>query len=86
MARIEVFTAGTFLCEEMVKQVQELACSKCDVFVYNLNQSHASSETIERTKLYGIQVLPSVVINGKAIDIAKVKDARLQGLKKMDLR
>ncbi|MBD3919093.1 glutaredoxin [Paenibacillus sp. PR3] len=81
MAKIEVFTAGTFLCEEMVIEVQELACSKCDVTVYNLNKRHASSENIVKAKLYGVQMIPSVAINGKVIDIEKVKNARLHGLK-----
>ncbi len=34
--RIEVFTAGCLLCQEAVKMVRELACSNCEVVVYDL--------------------------------------------------
>lgn len=50
MANIEVFIAGTYLCEDIVKQVNELACSKCDVVIYDLHQSSATAEWIDIAK------------------------------------
>lgn len=76
MARIEVFTAGTYLCEEIVNQVQEAACSKCEVVVYDLHQSNATAEMEEIAKRYGVQSLPCVVLNGKVMDVEKVKRAK----------
>lgn len=34
--QIEVFTAGCFVCEEVVSQIKELACPNCEVVIYDL--------------------------------------------------
>ncbi len=34
--RIELFTAGCFLCEETIKLVRDLACPSCEIVVYGL--------------------------------------------------
>lgn len=35
---VEVFTAGCPLCDQTVKLVRELACSNCEVQVYDLKR------------------------------------------------
>lgn len=61
--KVEVFTAGCPLCDETVKLVNELACPSCDVTVYNLNVAG-----IERAREYGVNSVPSVVVNGKVLE------------------
>ncbi|RNB81942.1 glutaredoxin [Brevibacillus panacihumi] len=73
MAKIEVFIAGTYLCEDIVKQVNEFACSKCDVVIYDLYPSNANTEMEDLAKQYGVQSVPCVVLNGNVIDVEKVK-------------
>ncbi|WP_336775234.1 glutaredoxin [Paenibacillus sp. MMO-58] len=77
MAKIEVFTAGTFLCEEMIMQVKDLACSNCEIVIYELNKSNAIMESVDKARLYRISSIPTLVINGKIIDYEAAKRARL---------
>lgn len=77
MAKIEVFIAGTYLCEDIVKQVNEFACSKCDVVIYDLHPSNANTEREDLAKRYGVQSVPCVVLNGKVIDVEKVKKEKI---------
>ena len=62
MARrqVEVFTAGCAVCEPTVKLVNELACSSCEITVYDL-----SNEGIDKAREYGISSVPAVVIDGR---------------------
>ncbi|MUT64854.1 glutaredoxin [Paenibacillus sp. NEAU-GSW1] len=82
MAKIEVFTADTYLCEDLLKQVKELACSKCEVVVYDLTQSNVTAELKDIARSYGIQSIPSVVLNGRMVDVEKIKSGKLNGLAK----
>jgi glutaredoxin len=60
---VEVFIAGCSLCDETVKLVRELACSNCEVKIYDLHQESATEK--EKIKQYGIYRVPAVVVNGK---------------------
>jgi len=80
MAKIEVFTAGTYLCADTVNQVKKLACSKCEIVVYDLNQFNATAESKDIAKLYGVQSIPSVVMNGKMISAETIQKAKAKGL------
>ena len=52
--RIEVFTAGCGLCEEVVQVVRDAACDSCDVEVRSTqDEGHA-----EAARGYGIRRLP----------------------------
>ena len=61
--KVEVFTAGCPICDDTVKMVNELTCPSCDVTVYNLNESGA-----DKVKQYGINSVPTVVVDGKVLD------------------
>ena len=61
--KVEVFVAGCPLCDETVKLVNELSCPNCDVIVYNLKE-----EGIEKAREYGINSVPTVVVNGRILD------------------
>lgn len=77
---VEVFTAGCSVCEGAVQQVKDLACSNCEVVVYDLNKR---CDTLEcEAKAYGVKSVPAVAIDGKlvssnGIDIDALKAAGL---------
>ena len=62
---VEVFTAGCPLCDEAVKLVRELACSNCEVQVYDLREGCATNECREKANQYGINRVPAIVVDGK---------------------
>jgi len=74
--KIEVFTAGSYLCDDVVKQVKGLACPKCEVVIYDLNKNNSTTEWEQKSKAYGIQAIPSVAIDGKIIDLTKLKKTK----------
>ena len=68
---VEVFTSGCYLCDETVQMVKELACPSCDVTVYNLSNLCETKECIEKSKAYGINSVPTVVVDGKVVECCK---------------
>ena len=60
---VEVFIAGCPLCDDTVRLVRELACSNCEVKIYDLHQESAAEQ--EKRTQYGIHRVPAVVVNGK---------------------
>ena len=64
---VEVFTSGCYLCDETVQMVKELACPSCDVTVCDLSSPCESKECIEKSKTYGINSVPTVVVDGKIV-------------------
>ncbi len=71
--KIEVFTAGSYLCDGVVEQVKQLACPNCEAIVYDLNKNNSTIEWEQKSKTYGVQSIPSVAIDGKIIDLTKLK-------------
>lgn len=69
--KIEVFTAGCSVCEPVVETVKSMACSSCDVVVYNLSETN--KEATEKVKTYGIKALPAVAVNGKLLSCCQNK-------------
>jgi glutaredoxin 3 len=63
---VEVFTAGCPLCDETVGLVKKLACPSCDVKVYNLKESG-----MDKAKKYGINSVPTVVVDGNTAECCK---------------
>ncbi|UCG91271.1 MAG: thioredoxin family protein [candidate division WOR-3 bacterium] len=74
--KVEVFTAGCFLCDEVVKMVRSLACSDCEVLVYDLH-----GEGIDKAKEYGVNSVPTVVVDGKIVDCCTRGKVDLEALK-----
>mgnify|MGYP002782477064 CR=1 FL=1 len=62
--KIEVFTAGCPVCDEVVSMVERLACPSCEVNVLNMNEA----EVAERAKSLNIKSVPAVAINGELVD------------------
>ncbi|GAC1425572.1 MAG: hypothetical protein NVS1B13_18360 [Flavisolibacter sp.] len=61
---IEVFTAGCNVCEPTVEMVKGLACSSCEVIIYDLSKPCETIECLQKAQQYGIKSLPAVAVNG----------------------
>ena len=62
--KVEVFSAGCGVCEDVVRMVKASACASCDVTVLNTNDMQVA----QRAKSLGISRVPAVVIDGKLAD------------------
>lgn len=62
---VEIFSAGCPLCDDTVKLVRELACDNCEIQVYDLREGYGTNEGQAKVTQYGIQRVPTVVVNGK---------------------
>ena len=58
--KVEVFSAGCPVCEDVIRLVKASACPSCDVTVLDTNDI----EVAQRAKALGISKVPSVVIDG----------------------
>ena len=61
---IEIFSAGCAICEEIVRTVKELACSSCEVEVWDIN----NPDVANRAATFSMRSIPSVVIDGQLAD------------------
>ncbi len=64
--KIEIFIAGCYLCDEVVKLVKDITCEFCEVIIYNLN-----NEGKDKANAYGIASVPTVVVDGKIADCCR---------------
>ena len=62
--KVEVFSAGCAICENVVRLVKASACPSCDVTVFDTNDIKVA----QRAKALGILRVPAVVIDGKLVD------------------
>jgi len=62
--KVEVFIAGCTLCDETVQLVKKLSCPSCDVTIHDLREKKG----IAKAKEYGINSVPTVVVDGKILD------------------
>jgi hypothetical protein len=78
---VEVFTSGCYLCDDVVKQVKDLACDNCEVVVYDLNKGCDTNECEIKAKEYGVKAVPAVAIEGKLVDFCKNDGINIESLK-----
>jgi glutaredoxin len=83
--KIEIFTAGCYVCDGVVKEIKELACPNCEVIVYDLNKKCETNECENKAKQYGIKSVPAVAINGKLVDCCTNKGVDFEALKRAGL-
>ncbi|MBF8436116.1 glutaredoxin [Halanaerobiaceae bacterium Z-7014] len=83
--KIEVFTAGCFICDNAVEKIKELACPNCEVVVYDLNSKCESNICEEKAKEYGVRTLPSVAIDGELADCCNDKGIDFKALQEAGL-
>ena len=58
--RIEIYSAGCPVCEDVIARVRDIACPSCDITVLDMNDTDVAA----RAKTLGIASLPAVVIAG----------------------
>ena len=79
---IEVFTAGCSICQPTVDMVKGMACTSCDVVVYDLSNTGETKLCAEKIKQYGIKSLPAVAVNGVLLDCCQNKGVSVDTLSK----
>lgn len=67
--KIEVFSAGCFVCNPVVEMAKSLASGQCDVVVYNLSEPSEGESSQRKAEAYGIRSLPAIVLDGKLLPI-----------------
>ncbi|WP_416150170.1 glutaredoxin [Salipaludibacillus sp. HK11] len=72
-AKIEVFTQNLNSDYLLIEEVKATACSECEMMIYHEGENN---EFAEKVDLYSIQLLPSVVINGRIVDHNKLIKAK----------
>lgn len=69
--QVEVFTANCPVCDPVVKMIQELACDKCEVIIYDLVRQCEDKICLDKIDEYGIKKVPAVVVNGELLNCCK---------------
>jgi len=80
--QIEVFTANCPVCDPIVKMIEELAYSECEITTYNLVKQCDDKTCLTKMNEYGVQKIPAVAVNGKLLDCCN--DATITKEKLMD--
>ena len=62
--KIEIFSAGCSVCDDVVTLVKNMSCPSCDVSVLNMNDVIIA----QRAKSLGIKKIPAVLIDGELAD------------------
>lgn len=79
--KIEIFSAGCDVCQDVINQVTAAACPSCDVSIVPMTDIKQAA----RAKALGVRSLPAVVIDGKlasccsdrGIDLSVLRNAGL---------
>ena len=74
--QVEIFTVNCPLCDETVKLVNELACSSCQVSIYDLREP----ADLAKAEQYGINGVPAIAINGHLMLTGKPNTDQLQAI------
>ena len=74
--QVEIFTADCPLCDETVKLVRELACSSCQVSIYDLREA----ADLSKAEQYGVNGVPAIAVNGRLMLTGKPNAEQLQAI------
>ncbi len=58
--KIEVFSAGCPVCDEVIQQVEAMACPSCEVEVLDLNDAAVARRAAD----LGVRSVPAVAVDG----------------------
>ncbi len=75
--KVEVFSAGCALCEEIIDAVRREAGSSSEVIVNNM----MDARILKRAEKFGIRSVPAVVIDGKLASCCTGTGVDIQVLK-----
>ena len=70
--QVEVFISGCPICEPTVDLIKRLACSSCEVIIYDLTKDN-KKEIQDKAMFYGIERIPAVVVNGKLLECCEMR-------------
>ena len=65
--KVEVFTSGCPVCEPVVELVNKVACSSCEVIIYDLNKGCDTNICREKAEEYGVTRIPAVAVDGELL-------------------
>ena len=63
--KVEVFTAGTFLCKDAMRRVRAVAFPSVRVVEYNILELDEEDPGYRKAVEYGIMAVPTIVVDGK---------------------
>lgn len=63
--KVEVFTAGTFLCKDAMRKVRQVAFPGVRIVEYNVLELEEDDPGYRKAVEYGITSVPTVVVDGK---------------------
>ena len=75
--KIEIFSAGCPVCQDMIDIIKQNACTSCDVSILDMKDPAVS----KRAKSLGIKSVPAVVIDGKLADCCAGRGPNIDVLK-----
>ena len=58
--KVEIFSSGCPMCEEVIQKVRARACDSCEVTVLDIHDS----EVAARIQALGIKTVPAIAIDG----------------------
>jgi len=79
--KIEIFSAGCSVCQDVVRDVKNAACQSCDIQVLDMK----SDDIRKRAGDLGIKSVPAVVIDGKLADCCSTRGVDLDVLRSAGL-
>jgi len=79
--KIEVYSAGCPICNDVIGQIREAACKSCDIVIHDMMQP----EVQRSARSIGILTLPAVVIDGKLASCCSGRSVDLEVLHRAGL-
>lgn len=78
--QVEVFTAGCPLCEPVVEMVKEIACSDCEISIYNTVELCEDKVCLDKMKSYQVSKVPAVAVDGRLLSCCQDQEITRQAL------
>ncbi len=79
--KIEIFSAGCPVCQDLIAEVKSVACPSCDVEILDMRKP----DVVARARKVGIRSVPAVVIDGQLASCCAGRGPDLATLKAMGL-
>lgn len=76
--KIEIFSAGCMVCDDVVQLVQNIACPSCDISVLDMKDTAVA----ERANRAGINSVPAILIDGELADCCSGRGPEEASLRK----
>jgi len=75
--KIEIFSAGCVVCNDVIDTVSRAACPSCEVIVLDME----NIEVAKRARSLGVRSVPAVLIDGKLADCCAGRGVDLEVLR-----